>query len=69
MPPEGYETIEAIAVALGVPYHRVQTAIKALRIVPTIFPDDRRRRYYSPEAVAQIRAWVTRTSLGDAASS
>lgn len=56
--PEGYKTIEEIAVDAKVPLGRVQTAIKELNIAPNIFPPERRRRYYSPGDVNRIKEWL-----------
>ena len=56
--PEGYKTVEEIAVELKQTYNRIQTAIKELEISQTVFAEDRRRRYYSPEAVQQIKDWI-----------
>ena len=57
--PEGYKTIEEIAVELKMPLGRVQAAINTLNIPQQSFPPDRRRRYYSPEAVRQITQWLS----------
>lgn len=56
--PNGFKTPEEIAVEFNVPVSRVQTAIKELNVVPSIFPDDRRRRYYSPEDIRRIKEWI-----------
>jgi hypothetical protein len=56
--PTGFKTPEEIAVEFRVPVSRVQTAIKELNIVPSIFPDDRRRRYYSPDDIRKIKEWI-----------
>ncbi len=56
--PTGFKTPEEIAVEAKQTYNRIMTAIRELNIVPTIFPDDRRRRYYRPEAVEKIMDWL-----------
>jgi len=56
--PEGYKTVEQIAVAEDEPLNRVHTAIRRLGVLQVVFPDDRRRRYYSPEDVKRIREWL-----------
>jgi hypothetical protein len=56
--PAGYKTPEEIAVDFKVPVSRVQTAIKELNLVPSIFPDDRRRRYYGPDDIRKIKEWI-----------
>jgi hypothetical protein len=56
--PTGYKTPEQIAVELEKTYNRIMTAIRELNIVPTIFPEDRRRRFYSPQDVERIREWL-----------
>jgi hypothetical protein len=56
--PNGYQTPEEIAVETKQTYNRIMTAIRELNIVPTIFPDDRRRRYYSPEDIEKIKVWL-----------
>ena len=56
--PSGYKTPEEVAVESKQTYNRVMTAIRELNIVPTIFPDDRRRRFYSPEDVEKIKDWL-----------
>ena len=60
--PDGYKSVEEIAVELKQTYNRIQTAIRELELPQTIFPEDRRRRYYSPEAVKKIMEWVTNRS-------
>ncbi len=57
--PEGYKTVEQIAVELDVPLGRVQAAINALSIPSQSFPPDKRRRYYAPEDVKKIAGWVS----------
>jgi len=57
-PPSGYKTPEEIAVEFKQTYNRIMTAIRELNIVPTIFPEDRRRRFYSPQDVERIREWL-----------
>ena len=56
--PDGYKSVEQIAVENNQTYNRVQTAIKELGIPQTVFAEDRRRRFYSPEAVEQIKQWL-----------
>ncbi len=56
--PNGYKTPEEIAVDFKVPVSRIQTAIRELNITPAIFPDDRRRRYYSPDDIRKIKEWI-----------
>ena len=56
--PQGYKTIEQIAVELNVPLGRVQAAINALGIPSQSFPPDKRRRYYAPQDVERITEWV-----------
>jgi hypothetical protein len=56
--PNGYKTPEEIAVEFRQTYNRIMTAIRELNIVPVIFPEDRRRRYYSPEDKEKIRQWI-----------
>jgi hypothetical protein len=56
--PDGYKTPEEIAVELKQTYNRIMTAIRELYMVPTIFPDDRRRRYYSPDDIRKIKEWI-----------
>ena len=56
--PEGYKTVEEIAVELKVPLGRVQAAVNALNIPQESFPPDRRRRYYSPESIGKITKWL-----------
>jgi hypothetical protein len=56
--PQGYKTIEEIAVELKVPLGRVQAAVNALGIVQKVFPPDRRRRYYAPEDIEKITEWA-----------
>jgi len=56
--PTGYKTVEEIAVETKQTYNRIQTAIRELSIVPTIFPEDRRRRYYGVEATEKIIQWL-----------
>jgi hypothetical protein len=56
--PDGFKTPEEIAVEFRVPMSRVQAAIRELNIVPSIFPDDRRRRYYSPDDIRKIKDWI-----------
>ena len=56
--PTGYKTPEQIAVDSAQTYNRIMTAIRELNIVPIIFPEDRRRRFYSPEDVERIKEWL-----------
>jgi hypothetical protein len=56
--PEGYKTIEQIAVELNQTLNRIHTAIRELGIVQQVFPDDRRRRYYSPTDIQRIKEWI-----------
>jgi len=56
--PEGYKTIEQIAVELNQTLNRIHTATRELGIVQQVFPDDRRRRYYSPADIQRIKEWI-----------
>ena len=56
--PDGYKSVEQIAVEFAQSLNRIQTAIRELDIVQKVFSDDRRRRYYSPEDIEQIRTWL-----------
>jgi hypothetical protein len=56
--PEGFKTVEQIAVELNQTLNRVHTAIRELGIVQQVFPDDRRRRYYSPQDIQRIKKWI-----------
>ncbi len=56
--PDGYKSVEQIAVELNQTLNRIQTAIRELGIVQKVFPDDRRRRYYSPEDIDRIKDWL-----------
>jgi hypothetical protein len=57
----GYKTIDSIVEELSdlrVGEPKVREAIKELAIEPTVFMVDRRARYYSPEDIKRIRAWL-----------
>lgn len=57
----GYKTIDVIQEELGATEEQVRALIALLKINPTFFPDDRRRRYYSPEDVARIKKAVSQS--------
>ncbi len=57
--PAGYKTVEQIAVELDQTLNRIQTAVRELNLPQTVFPEDRRRRYYSPEDIEKIKQWVS----------
>jgi hypothetical protein len=55
----GYKTIDVIMAELGATEEQVRALIALLKIQPTFFPDDRRRRYYSAEDVERIKRAVS----------
>jgi len=58
---DGYKTIDLIledVKDLGVGEFKIREAIRSLNIEPTRFNADRRARYYSPEDVQRIIAWL-----------
>jgi hypothetical protein len=55
----GYKTIDVIMAELEATEEQVRALIALLKIQPTFFPDDRRRRYYSPEDVERIKRAVS----------
>ena len=57
--PAGYKTVEQIAVELDQTLNRIQTAVRELNLPQAVFPEDRRRRYYSPEDIEKIKQWVS----------
>jgi hypothetical protein len=56
---DGYKTIDVIMEELGATEEQVRALIALLKINPTFFPDDRRRRYYSPEDVSRMKKAVS----------
>jgi hypothetical protein len=56
---DGYKTIDVIMSELGATEEQVRALIALLKIQPIFFPDDRRRRYYSPEDVQRIKKAVS----------
>jgi hypothetical protein len=56
---DGYKTIDVIMDELGATEEQVRALIALLKINPTFFPDDRRRRYYSPEDVSRMKKAVS----------
>jgi DNA-binding transcriptional MerR regulator len=51
----GYKTIDVIMEEIGATEEQVRALIALLNIKPEFFPDDRRRRYYSPQDVDRIK--------------
>ncbi|MGO8946768.1 MAG: hypothetical protein ACLQUY_03700 [Ktedonobacterales bacterium] len=56
---DGYKTIDVIMEELGATEEQVRALIALLKITPTFFPDDRRRRYYSPDDVDRMKKAVS----------
>lgn len=55
---DGYKTLDLVMKTLGIGEPKVREAIKELGIVHTTFKADRRVKYYSPEDIERIRAWM-----------
>jgi len=51
----GYKTIDVIMEEIGATEEQVRALIALLNMKPEFFPDDRRRRYYSPQDVDRIK--------------
>ena len=51
----GYKTLDMIAQEIGATDDQVRGLIAVLKIVPVILPEDRRRRYYTPEDIKRIK--------------
>ena len=58
---DGYKTMDVIMEEIGATEEQVRALIALLKITPTFFPDDRRRRYYSPDDVARIKKAVSQS--------
>ena len=56
----GYKTIDVVMKELSATEDDIRALIRLLKIQPTFFDDDRRRRYYSPEDVARMRQAIGR---------
>lgn len=56
---DGYKTIDVIMEELGATEEQVRALVALLKLTPTFFPDDRRRRYYSPEDVARMKKAIS----------
>jgi hypothetical protein len=57
---EGYKTLDLIAQELDATEDEVRALISLLGIQPTIFKEDKRRRFYSPQDVQRMRQAVKR---------
>jgi hypothetical protein len=54
----GYKTLDLVMKELGIGEPKVRAAIAALKIEPTTFMNDRRKKYYSADDVERIRQWL-----------
>jgi hypothetical protein len=52
---DGYKTIDLIAEELNATPEEVRALISLLGIQPTIFREDKRRRYYSPQDIQRMK--------------
>lgn len=52
---EGFKTIDVIAAELKLTEEQVRTLLTVLQIQPTVFADDRRRRFYSSQDVERLK--------------
>jgi len=52
---DGYKTIDLITQELGATEEEARALISLLGIQPTIFREDKRRRFYSPSDVARMK--------------
>jgi hypothetical protein len=57
---EGYKTIDLIAQELNATQDEIRALISLLGIQPTIFREDKRRRFYSPQDVQRMREAINR---------
>ena len=53
---DGYRTIDLIMQELGASEEEVRSLISLLGIQPTIFREDKRRRFYSAEDIQRMKA-------------
>jgi hypothetical protein len=56
----GYMTIDVIMKELDATEEQVRALIALLKLQPTFFPDDRRRRYYSNADVQRMKEAIGR---------
>jgi hypothetical protein len=56
---DGYKTIDVIMEELGATEEQVRALIALLKITPTFFPDDRRRRFYSLDDVNRMKKAIS----------
>ena len=57
---QGYKTIDLIAAELQATEEEVRALISLLGIQPTIFREDKRRRFYSPADIQRMREAIGR---------
>ncbi len=56
----GYKTIDLIMQELNATEEEVRALISLLGIQPTIFREDKRRRFYSPEDIERMKRAIGR---------
>jgi hypothetical protein len=52
---DGYKTIDLVAQELDASEDEVRALISLLGIQPTIFREDKRRRFYSPQDIQRMK--------------